>query len=871
MGRRRNKGYQSSSVWQHIGGSGYVDVWNGQREPSKTDLISAYEDVVFSCINLIGQNIACTGLNLYGKNTNALRGKTVTTKQLAVLKKSPVAALRLKGTNQVEAIEEHPLLDLLHEPNPFQNWFEFVQLLDAYLEVMGQSFVHIEPNGLGLPGRLTVLPSHLVTVVADTETGQVDHYDYLPSLSGRTHYKPEEIIHLKFPDLTNPYLDGFSPVRAIWERQLIGKKELAYLSNVYSNQARMDAVVAPEQPIGPREAERLSKELTQRYRGAGSGGIFVPGEKMNVYPLNWSPKDTSGLEVYKVIKIATANAFAVPMPLLEPGSNRAESEAAQYYLARYCLVPRLVRIAHALNKIAAMYDERLWFEFENPVPEDEQLALQQRSQRITELSQGVQNGAVLRDEYRIELGLPSAEWAQEPILPSNNVPLSVHEEQNTDIPDFEAEPVKPNTAEISQLVKDVVSGAIPRTTAIQIAVVSMGLTEETANKLFPATEATQSNAEGESPVEATQGATTPENAASSLLATVGGSQAIMDLQAAYYARTLPREAAIANAHIIFGLSEADAQALFPILAPDAPSNEQPAQPATEQANETEPPEDKAVDVLAEANELGEVVVPEAKASRNNLAKKWVRVLAKYFRIQRGQILQRLKAIDLSTIKTKAVLEPSDYKRESYEWKTKAGLEINVDLSQWIKPLAKELLPIAVQSAQEGQNATAQRLGIDVPKAVQPKLKESLQKSVLAFCKETNETTSLQLQDALAKLRDEVEAGTVQGDGRNEMRKRVQEVFDTAENDRAYRIAVTEQSRAISTAQKIVAEESGLVKGWRFVLSNDPCEICKSIAENNPEIALDGVFAKVSDHAVYGTIDRVPVHPHCQCSMQEILK
>lgn len=55
--------------------------------------------------------------------------------------------------------------------------------------------------------------------------------------------------------------------------------------------------------------------------------------------------------------------------------------------------------------------------------------------------------------------------------------------------------------------------------------------------------------------------------ANNLRATVGGSQAIADLQRSVYAGELPREAAIANATIVFGFAPEEAEALFPQVAP----------------------------------------------------------------------------------------------------------------------------------------------------------------------------------------------------------------------------------------------------------------------------------------------------------------
>jgi hypothetical protein len=64
-------------------------------------------------------------------------------------------------------------------------------------------------------------------------------------------------------------------------------------------------------------------------------------------------------------------------------------------------------------------------------------------------------------------------------------------------------------------------------------------------------------------------------AGNDLRGTVGALNAIRDLQASYYADEIPREAVVANAVTMLGFGQAEAEALFPKIAPDAPGGSQP--------------------------------------------------------------------------------------------------------------------------------------------------------------------------------------------------------------------------------------------------------------------------------------------------------
>lgn len=72
--------------------------------------------------------------------------------------------------------------------------------------------------------------------------------------------------------------------------------------------------------------------------------------------------------------------------------------------------------------------------------------------------------------------------------------------------------------------------------------------------------------------------------AKALRDTVGGATALQSLQLSYYAGDLPRQAAISNAVNIFKITQSEAEAIFPEIAPDAPSSNVPSSPASSPAS-----------------------------------------------------------------------------------------------------------------------------------------------------------------------------------------------------------------------------------------------------------------------------------------------
>lgn len=153
--------------------------------------------------------------------------------------------------------------------------------------------------------------------------------------------------------------------------------------------------------------------------------------------------------------------------------------------------------------------------------------------------------------------------------------------------------------------------------------------------------------------------------------------------------------------------------------------------------------------------------------------------------------------------------------------------------------------------------------------VNQRLQDAVDALTLRFCEETNNTTSEELSDALERTRDALRQGTVEGLAIKDLSRRVNEVFDRAETWRAKRIAITESSRAVHLAEQISAEESGVVKGFRWLASADACPLCMAL--DGKEVPL-GVPFEVGTSTVpeYSDVYFPPRHPNCQCTTIEVL-
>lgn len=327
----------------------------------------------------------------------------------------------------------------------------------------------------------------------------------------------------------------------------------------------------------------------------------------------------------------------------------------------------------------------------------------------------------------------------------------------------------------------------------------------------------------------------------------GQAPALAALQEAVYAGQLPREAAIANVQLTFGFSPESAAACFPPVQPvKLTPDEGPPQkacPSCKGSGDSNGNHERDWQLCPDCKGSGE----RTKAIKRKSPLPMAEALQKFFRRQKDTVLSKVKALDEA--QTKAI--PTDW----------------LDIAHWDKVFADEMLPAVQMYWDYSAKQTVARLGgsHELWAVVQPGLTQAVEKQTLAFARSTNETTSMELGQALEVLKKELAEGLIAGDYQNALTERVQKVFDRAGVERAYLIAHTEASRSQHAAMEMTAIESGVATGKKWLLSADACDLCKPL--ENKVVPLGDNFV---DGVGYGAVPFPPRHPACRCDCTETI-
>jgi hypothetical protein len=136
---------------------------------------------------------------------------------------------------------------------------------------------------------------------------------------------------------------------------------------------------------------------------------------------------------------------------------------------------------------------------------------------------------------------------------------------------------------------------------------------------------------------------------------------------------------------------------------------------------------------------------------------------------------------------------------------------------------------------------------------------------MLFAASTMETASKAAANVIADVRSELGAALSQGETVREINRRMRGIF--ADPDRAARIGQTETSRAMHAGQLDAMIQGGITKA-SWLASSDACDLCLSL--NGKIVNAGEPFYIHPKGGRYAVVLAPPSHPHCMCSMTEVI-
>ncbi len=271
----------------------------------------------------------------------------------------PWNAYRRKGDLMQEVID-HPLLDLLRRPNPWQGQSRFFENVVGFLMLSGDSYIY--PNGpdRGPPRELYCLRPDRMQPIPGNNVRPVSAYRY--TVGGVMQEIPaEKVLHLM---LFNPLddLKGMSPIQAAAYSIETGNEAKTWNLALLKNSGRPSGALVSEKDLTDAQFNRLKGELRDRYTGPVNAGrpVLLEGG-LKWQEMSFSPADMAWLESQKLSAREISVAFGVPPELVGDSTNKTYSNYKEARKAFYqeTVLPLMDWIRDELNNfLVPMFGDR---------------------------------------------------------------------------------------------------------------------------------------------------------------------------------------------------------------------------------------------------------------------------------------------------------------------------------------------------------------------------------------------------------------------------------------------------------------------------------------------------------------------------------
>ena len=213
--------------------------------------------------------------------------------------------------NDDNIIEDHPLIDLLSQPNPYYIASRIWMALSIDLTLQGNAYLEIERDELKEPIALHWIPS-IFMEPKGTETVLITHYVHMVNGKER-HLRKEDVIHVAFGLDSMDLKRGLSPLQGIINEAFTDSEAALFTAAVLANQGFPGIVISPKEGDGGADFDqKLADKLKTFFRkalGRGNrGDVAVVSDAISMDKLEI---DLSKLSLEKLRQVPESRVCAV--------------------------------------------------------------------------------------------------------------------------------------------------------------------------------------------------------------------------------------------------------------------------------------------------------------------------------------------------------------------------------------------------------------------------------------------------------------------------------------------------------------------------------------------------------------------------------
>ena len=243
---------------------------------------------------------------------------------------------------------EHPLYKLLNtRPNPWQTPCEFIEMMQAHVELRGNAYA-LKAAGPGLVIE-SLIPLHPDNVtVSQLPSGRM-LYKVRGSNGTQNTYSQDSIMHIR--GLSADGILGVSTISAGSEVVAKGLAQQEFASRVLANDSTPAGVIKHPAKLGDKAYNDFKKQWEEYQNGRNRGKTAILEHGMEYQAIGVTNRDAQLLEASAATREEICGMFRVPphkVGILERSTNNnIEHQGIEFVTD--CMAPRAARFEQRIN------------------------------------------------------------------------------------------------------------------------------------------------------------------------------------------------------------------------------------------------------------------------------------------------------------------------------------------------------------------------------------------------------------------------------------------------------------------------------------------------------------------------------------------
>lgn len=332
-----------------------VDVWDSRatKEQGVIDYTRKEDRSERVTYDALGKNLYSTGIppTIYTNPLKAFVTFPIVYSTLTAISDAgagmSVKVYEVKDGEETE-VATHPWYSLFKAPNPFEGSFEFLERILLNLDIYGNCFISKEKVAGGF--ELYILNPIYMGIIPDPKI-KIKQYNYY--INGQAVvYKPEEIIHIRTPNPSDPYF-GLPPLACAAKILTFEENRLSYANMYFLNSCIPIGCIQTDQNLSEQTLKLIRGSWENIHKGvANSHKVAILQGGLKYTPITAALKDLDFPGLKKMSKEDILGIFKVPASILgdQSGTGASEGKSAVTSFWRTCVLPRLKRVESGLNR-----------------------------------------------------------------------------------------------------------------------------------------------------------------------------------------------------------------------------------------------------------------------------------------------------------------------------------------------------------------------------------------------------------------------------------------------------------------------------------------------------------------------------------------